>query len=224
MTGVPLLHAIAATWLAWMAGVLIRTGSSDFASLAIAAVLGAALICVGFMAASRTRRLASVPRTRVPLLAALAISIGAAMGLGNLAANWLIAQAHPVLDALLERRVTTLDPWIAIVGAPIVEEIALRLFLLSALVWILMRVTRRAGLAFAVALVLSSVLFALLHLARPMPESTALANFYRVALVIKYTLTALPLGWLFWRWGLPYAILGHAAGNAAHLVAQRFVF
>jgi hypothetical protein len=38
--------------------------------------------------------------------------------------------------------------------------------------------------------------------------------------VTKYTLAGLPLGWIFWRWGLPYAILCHIAANAAHLDLQ----
>jgi hypothetical protein len=34
----------------------------------------------------------------------------------------------------------------------------------------------------------------------------------------------LPLGWIFWRRGLPYAILCHIAANAAHLALQEGVF
>jgi membrane protease YdiL (CAAX protease family) len=80
------------------------------------------------------------------------------------------------------------------------------------------------GLAFAIGLVGSSLVFALLHLGRPTPADPALANYYRAALLAKYTLAGLPLGWIFWRWGLPYAILCHVAANAAHLAAQKGVF
>ncbi len=66
--------------------------------------------------------------------------------------------------------------------------------------------------------------FAALHLGQPFPDAPALANDYRAALLAKYTLAGLPLGWIFWRWGLPYSILCHAAANAAHLALQDRVF
>jgi hypothetical protein len=59
---------------------------------------------------------------------------------------------------------------------------------------------------------------------RPMPADSLLANYYRAALLAKYTLAGLPLGWIFWRWGLPYSILCHVAANAAHLVLQHGIF
>ena len=98
------------------------------------------------------------------------------------------------------------------------------LFLMSVIAWLVSRFTKNPSIVFAAALVASSLVFALLHLARPFPGDPSMASFYRAALVAKYTLGALPLGWLFWRWGLPYAILCHAAVNATHLVVQSFVF
>jgi hypothetical protein len=68
------------------------------------------------------------------------------------------------------------------------------------------------------------VFFATLHLARPLPDAALLATVYRAALLVKYTAAGLPLGWIFWRWGLPYSILCHAAANAAHLALQNRVF
>ncbi len=68
------------------------------------------------------------------------------------------------------------------------------------------------------------MVFAALHLDRPMPADSLLANYYRAALLAKYTLAGLPLGWIFWRWGLPYSILCHVAANAAHLMLQHGIF
>jgi membrane protease YdiL (CAAX protease family) len=146
------------------------------------------------------------------------------LGLANLGANWLIAAANPALRALLVERMTGLAPLIGVVAAPLVEEVAVRLFLMSAIAWLVSRATGRASLAFVVALAGSSLVFALLHLARPVPGDQALANFYRAALIAKYTLAGLPLGWVFWRSGLPYAIVCHVAANAAHLAVQSRVF
>jgi Type II CAAX prenyl endopeptidase Rce1-like len=53
---------------------------------------------------------------------------------------------------------------LGVVAAPLVEEIAVRLFLMSTIAWVVFRLTKRAWLAFAIALLLSSLVFALLHL------------------------------------------------------------
>jgi hypothetical protein len=121
----------------------------------------------------------TVNRRRHPLnvrLALLSLAVGTALGLA-LAANWVIVEAEPRLRALLAERMATLDPLQAVIASPILEEVALRLFFMSALAW-----------------------------------------------VTKYTLAGVPLGWVFWRWGLPYAILCHAAANATHLALQGRVF
>jgi membrane protease YdiL (CAAX protease family) len=118
----------------------------------------------------------------------------------------------------------TLAPLTGLVAAPIHEEVGLRLFLMSVLAWVASRFTKHTELPFAIALIGSAFIFALLHLDRPMPDDPALARSYRAALVTKYTFAGLPLGWIFWRWGLPYAILCHIAANAAHLAIQQGLF
>jgi hypothetical protein len=104
------------------------------------------------------------------------------------------------------------------------EEVVVRLFLMSAIAWAASRFTKRVGLVFAIALAGSAFFFALPHLGRPFPEDPTLASFYGAALVVKYTLAGLPLGWIFWRWGLPYAILCHIAANAIHFALQGSLF
>ena len=214
----------AAAWVAFMTGLVAGGEVQDPASFAIGAAAGAALVLFGFAAASRTRTLSGDANSRRLRLAVLAVAAGIGLGLANLAANWLIASAHPAIRELLVQRFTTLSPLVGVVSAPLVEEVAVRLFLMSAIAWLVSRFTRKPAAVFMAALWGSSLVFALLHLGRPFPGDAALASYYRLALVTKYTLAGLPMGWLFWRWGLPYAILCHAAGNATHLVVQRFVF
>jgi Type II CAAX prenyl endopeptidase Rce1-like len=216
--------ALAAAWLALMAAVLVGREVNDVGSFAVAGAIGAGLVFLGFAAASRCRtvpRRSNAHRTR---LALLSLVLGTALGLANLAANWTIAEAEPRLRALLAERIATLDPLEAVVASPILEEVAVRLFFMSVLAWVVFRFTKRPTLAFAIAVIGSASLFALLHLARPFPGDPALATYYRAALMTKYTLAGVPLGWVFWRWGLPYSILCHAAGNAAHLALQGRVF
>ena len=216
--------AVAATWLTLMVGLLIGGGIVDLASFLVAAAGGAALVVLGFAAASRRRMLSQTSRRQRARLAILALVIGAALGVANLAANWAIGAADPTLRVLLVERMAMLRPLDGIVASPILEEVVIRLFLMSAIAWVVSRFTNRAAVAFAIALVASSLFFALLHLARPLPEDLPLANFYRAALLIKYTLAGLPLGWIFWRWGLPYVIVCHAVANATHLALQGVVF
>jgi membrane protease YdiL (CAAX protease family) len=131
---------------------------------------------------------------------------------------------HPAFRALLLERMAAIRPRDAILAAPLIEEVSIRLFLMSAIAWVVSRLTTRGEAAFAIALVGSALVFALLHLFRPVPLDPALANSYRAALTVKYTLAGVPLGWLFWRWGLPYAMLCHLAANAAHIALEWTVF
>ena len=216
--------AVFATWVAFQVGLFAGGELDDAGSWVVAAVAGAILVGLGFAAASRRRTLLSGVRARPARLLALSVGVGVVLGLANLAANWTIAQAHPALRALLAERMATLQPLVGVIGSPLVEEIAVRLFLMSAIAWIMFGVTRRESLAFVVALVGSAFVFALLHLDRPFPGDPVLANLYRTTLLIKYTLAGIPLGWIFWRWGLPYSIVCHIVANAAHLTAQDHVF
>jgi CAAX prenyl protease-like protein len=217
--------ALAAAWLTFMAGLLAGREVGDAASFAVAGAIGAVLVFLGFAAASRCRpALARRSNPQRARLALLSLAAGTVLGLTNLAANWAIAEAEPRLRALLAERMATIDPLEAVVASPILEEVALRLFFMSALAWAVSRFTKRPSLAFAIALIGSASVFALLHLARPVPGDPAAANYYRAALMTKYMLAGVPFGWVFWRWGLPYAILCHAAGNAAHLALQARVF
>src|SRR4029079_16533287 len=140
------------------------------------------------------------------------------------AANLAIAHIHPALRELLLQRFAELGPLVAVVAAPLTEEVTVRLFLMSAIAWVVSRFTKNPSVMFATALLGSSLVFAVLHLGRPFPGDPAVAQYYRAALLTKYTLAGLPMGWLYWRWGLPYAMVCHAAVNATHLVFQRFVF
>jgi membrane protease YdiL (CAAX protease family) len=215
---------VGATALAFLAGLVLGGEIQDAASFAVATVVGVVIAIAGLSASSVCRQLPVRTFTDHGRLLAFSLGAGAALGLINLAANWLIAAMHPAFREVLSQRMATADPIIGLVASPLVEEILFRLFLLSGTTWIVSRLTARRDLAFAVGLLVSSVMFSLVHLDRQMPPDATLANYYRLTLVLKYTVMALPFGWIFWRWGLPYAIAAHVAGNAAHLLAQQDLF
>ena len=213
-----------AAWLALMAGLLAGRELQDPGSVLIAAVAGAAAVWLGFAAAAPCRKLSPATNAERVRRVSVSLAAGIVLGLINLGANWLIANHHPTLYALLVRRFQALGVVAGVVAAPLTEEILVRLFFMSAIGWIVWRLSGRCGAAFWIALLVSSVVFASLHLARPFPGEPGLVAFYRGSLLVKYTLAGLPMGWLFWRWGLPYAILCHAVVNGTHLALQRFVF
>lgn len=217
--------ALAAAWTSFLAGLLVAPGEvTDAASVLIAAAVGAVLVVVGFAAASRCRPLPRRPPPQRLRLLLLALGVGALAGLGNLAANAGLASLDPSIRAVLVERFARIDLMTAVVGAPLVEEVALRLFVMSAIGWVVSRFTSRGNIIFAVAALLSAVAFALLHLDRAFPLDPGVARLYAGGLVLKYTLAGLVQSWAFWRWGLPYAIASHAAVNAAHAALEPLVF
>jgi Type II CAAX prenyl endopeptidase Rce1-like len=214
--------AVSAAWLAYMAGAIAGGGAMSVQSAVNAAVLGAIYVLLGFAAASRTRTL--IPDRSHGRLALLTLAVGTSLGLFNLGANWAIAQIRPTLRALLVQRFSDIGVIESVLAAPLLEEVTVRLFVMSAIAWVVFRICKRATLAFGLALLTSALFFAALHLFRPLPLDPALVTYYRIALMAKYTVAGAVLGSVFWRWGLPYAILTHALVNATHTVLEPFVF
>jgi len=106
----------------------------------------------------------------------------------------------------------------------VVEEIVFRLFFLSAVALVVARFVEDPRVVFWTALGLSAFVFGLMHVVRPMPESSTLAWLYGSGVALKSGLASLLLGWIFWRWGLAYAIVAHFAANAAHGLLEPLVF
>jgi len=216
--------AVVVAWLAFMLGLLVDGTVDGLMSFGLAGTLGAVIVVLGFTAASRYRSLPQRSFRHGVWLVCLSLAVGMGVGLVNLTANWGITEANPALRAELVERIIAKQPWEVLVAGPITEEVVFRLFILSGIAWFVHRVSKRPGFAFAAALLVSAVIFAIPHLERPLPDDSMLVNFYLSALLIKYTLIGVPLGWVFWRWGLPYAIICHSAANATHMALQWVVF
>jgi membrane protease YdiL (CAAX protease family) len=216
--------AIVGAWLAFMIGLAADGTVDSPASFGVAGTVGAVIVAVGFAAASRCRRLPQRSHSHRVRLVVLSIAVGGAVGLVNLATNWAITEADPALRALLVERIKAKEPWEVLVTAPMMEEVVFRLFVMSVMAWLVYRNAKREKHAFAIALVGSAVIFAVPHLERTLPDASMLAGYYVAALMIKYTLLGVPLGWVFWRWGLPHAIICHSGANATHMALQWRVF
>jgi len=216
--------SIAAAWLAFAGALIVGRGLRDPLALLLAGVAGACFVVAGFAAASRARPAIDNHGPRRIRLFLLACGAGVVLGLLNLLGNRAIAQLDPSIYSLLVERMTTLGFGEAVMASPVVEEIAVRLFLLSAIAWAVMRAGKDRDRAFVIAWVATTMIFALMHLSRPVPADVSAANAYRIALTVKYLVVSLPLGWIFWRWGLPYSIACHMLANGTHLALQGWLF
>jgi hypothetical protein len=187
-------------------------------------LMGTGLVVAGYAAASRVRPLLPREGRERVRLALLALAFGAAYGIANLGVNVGLAAADPAIRQVLHERITTMPLARTVLWAPLFEEVAYRLFFLSVLAWIIARFTRNPRTVSLVATVVSAVAFALVHLIRPMPADSSMALLYSTGIVVKTTAAGLLFNWLFWRWGVPYAMLAHAAANAAHQLVSPVFF
>jgi membrane protease YdiL (CAAX protease family) len=99
------------------------------------------------------------------------------------------------------------------VGFPIIEEIHFRLFLMSALVWLIAKLLRApaGGLgakAWWIAIVLQGLMFGAIHAATG--EGTLWWEPRTVQMLLEpRALAGVVLGYVYWRWGLETSILAH---------------
>jgi hypothetical protein len=216
--------AMGAAWLAFVVALpSFEGGDVDLAYMLIGGMIAAGLVVTGYAAASRLRPLPPRQGSERVRLALRAIAFGAAFGIANLTANVGLAAADPAIHQVLRERITTMPLWKTAGAAPLLEEVAYRLFLVSVLAWIVARFTKNPRTIFLVAMLVSAVGFGLVHIIRPMPGDASVALLYATGIVVKTSAAGILFTWIFWRWGLPYAMLAHGAANAAHqLVAPLF--
>jgi membrane protease YdiL (CAAX protease family) len=207
--------AIGATWLAFtVAAGLAVPQPPSLASLAVAAAVGLLFVVVGFLAGARYRALPAHPFRRRTVLASLAAGAGAALGLVLLAALAGLARYEPALRARFAGRLSepAWRPWALAFESSILEEVAFRLFAMSVLAWLAARLLRGHRAAWVIALVVSALLFGAAHLPAWLAAAQATIGLVGGVLLLN-GVGGLLLGWIFWRWGLPYAILCHFVGD-----------
>jgi len=143
---------------------------------------------------------------------ALAAFLGCAATLIIFAASWVFDRYMPPPRSALP----AITLWKRILAAPyggIVEECLCRLFLMSVIAWVLAKVLfrQRAILPrwlFWLAIGVSAVLFGVGHL----PAAVSLWPVTSVVVLRTVALNSIGgfvFGWIFWRWGLEYAVISH---------------
>lgn len=156
-------------------------------------------------------------RTR---LTGRALGLGVVLGLANLGVNYGMAALDSRIHEQMVTRWAKFSSWSVVIAEPIMEEIAYRLVLLTALSWLIARFTGNRHTSFRAALIVSSALFGVAHIFYGGVDSPL----YAAGMALKSSGAGLLLGWVFWRWGLPYSILCHCAANAIHLLLIPVLF
>lgn len=153
-------------------------------------------------------------------LAVLALGAGVAVGIANLGTNYGMAMLDPTIHEQMVTRWAEFSSWSVVVAEPIMEEIAFRLVLLGGLAWIVSRFTDDSRTILYVALGMSAVLFGVAHLFYGGVDDPL----YGLGMAVKSSAAGVVFGWVFWRWGLPYAIICHCVANAMHLLLMPTLF
>ena len=204
-----------AAWLAFCLAVFLALPQPPQPTrVGLGALLGAVLVLAGFAATSRVRPLPTRGTAVRARLAGFSLLAGAALG-GVLVG--VLASLTRLEPALRGRYADRLDeplwwPYALAFESSILEEVFFRLFVMGVVAWGVARVLGRRDWAVAVAVVVSTALFGLAHL--PAWSAAGQASPALVAAVLLLNgVGALVFAWVFWRWGLPYAILCHFAGD-----------
>lgn len=190
------------------------------------AVVGAAFAfgaaALGLAAVGRARSLPKRSGTEHARLVGLSLIAGSTLGIANLMANYGIARLDPRIYAQMSEQFPQFSVWSVLFSGVIVEEIGFRLFLMGGIAWLLTRFTDDRRTIFLVAMIVSALLFGLFHV---LPSSRPTVGVvHATGVVLKTGAAGLFLGWIFWRWGLPYSIACHSTANAAHLLAMPVLF
>ena len=218
--------AISGTWCAFVLALCLALPQpANTTYIAIGSLLGALLIILGFAAASRCRSISQHSASQRTKLAALAVLGG--IGIGSVLVTILVALAHrePALRARFAGRLAepAWRPWFLGLESSIVEEVVFRLFVMGVVAWLASRFMRYSQGPFFIALVASAVLFALAHLPAWLSLVHATPGLVGTVLLLNGS-SGLMFAWLFWRWGLPYAIVCHfMADIIVQSLGPRFV-
>jgi membrane protease YdiL (CAAX protease family) len=191
----------------------------DASGAIVGAVLAFSASVIGFAAVARVRPLPRRPLRQQARLMGLSLIIGSALGLTNLVANYSVASLDSHAHVRMSGMYARASAWSGVFANPLLEEIGFRLFLMGGIAWLLSRSTDDRRSVFFVALAVSALVFGPLHLLRP-PAGLLDAT----VVVLKAGAAGLLLGWVFWRWGLPYSIVCHGTTNAIHLLAVPLFF
>ena len=194
---------MATAGLLWLLFVLAFVPEYPRDETLVAGLLGIPLIAVGVVANRQVRKYRR-RSTRSPLqLSALSVTLGLAMGFVILGALLWFGRIDPAVDQEFTRFAG--EPWWRPLGrafgAGVSEEVVFRYVGMAVLVWIATWRGVAPQRAYGFALLSTALLFGLVHMSGVPPVAVG-----RLGL---NTTAGLVVGYVFWHWGLGYAISVH---------------
>lgn len=212
-------HAILVTGVVWM--LVVLAGLNEIATtdpgvpliaprpgeIVVAMLISLAAVGMGFVVNARARQLRPAhvsAHSRRALYAGLA---GVAVGLVVLVQTLILA----TFDERLQHRYAMFiaEPWwpplLRAFSAGVIEEVIFRYIGMAAVAVFVFRRLQNADSAYRSALVSTAVIFGVLHF-----PGLSVAG---VVVVLVNTAAGLLFGWIYWHWGLRYAILCHFMGG-----------
>lgn len=207
--------SIGATWLAFcLALALALPQPPNPMHLTFGALLGAFAVLTGFATTKPMRPLPTRSPAASARLTAYSLAAGFALGAALLTVLVLAARFHPALAARFAGRAgePAWRPLALAFESSILEEVMFRLFILSVVAWLVLRFVKRRAWAVATGVAASTAFFAVAHLPAWAAVATPTPTLFASVLILNAA-GGLLFAWLFWRWGLPYAIVCHFAGD-----------
>ncbi|MEW5982203.1 MAG: CPBP family glutamic-type intramembrane protease [Acidobacteriota bacterium] len=205
----------ATTWFAFcLALTLALPQPPNLMHVAFGALLGAFVVLAGFATTQAIRPLPTRSSAARVRLSASSLAAGATLGATLLTALVLAVRFEPALAARFAGR-TNEAAWRPLALAfesSILEEVVFRLFVLSLVAWVVLRLVKRPVWAVSAGVAASTALFAMAHLPAWSAVATSTPMLFASVLLLN-AVGGLLFAWVFWRWGLPYAILCHLAGD-----------
>lgn len=177
-------------------------------------------VALGLAAVATARPLGRRSASQHARIGLFSIGLGIALGLANLGANYGMAMLDPAVHQGMVERWANFSAWSMIVTGPMTEEIIFRLLLMGGVGWLVSRFTKNARTIFLVALGVSASAFGIAHIFYGGIEGLL----YSIVVAVKAGAAGLLLGWIFWRWGLPYSFACHGTANAIHMLLIPAVF
>jgi membrane protease YdiL (CAAX protease family) len=165
-------------------------------------------------------------RGRAPTIAALLAGIAVAIAIA-LADPWLegLMPAWPESARQAEEVAKNMASWkplLASFSAGVTEELLFRFGLMTLLVWLGTKVSRRpqpGSFVLGLAIILTALVFSLAHLANVVELAISITPGTLLYLVITNGVGGLVFGWLYARFGLESAVLAHILADVGLKVA-----
>jgi hypothetical protein len=144
----------------------------------------------------------------------LSLGVSAATGMALAGLTLLAAHVFPLPPPATMPHPTWWQGGLASVGAGIVEEIQMRLFLMTVIAWGIFKLTKRRGTP---VIVLASLVAALLFGAAHLPQAHMIWGTLTPRLVVSVIAPNATLGFVFGlfykKWGIEHAMLAHFAAD-----------